>query len=292
MRSKKLSQKTGILSAMDLKKPSARVVYWILFAFCLLMVLICLLPPLYVMLSSLKSVQEFYQIPPTIIPETFEPQKIVEVWTTTNFGQHYISSLIMIVGCVAATLIFNGMAGYTLAILKPRGYKFAFWLIMASLMMPTVINIVPVMVNLTKLKLINNYLPLWLGYGANAFQIMLFKSFYESLPYSLVEAARLDGCTSMGVFSRIILPMSKPITMVITVLTVNASWSDFLMPYLVLKNKDKMTVMVKIYDMANSTVSKDYQMVALLFAIIPPAIIFLFFSKYFTQGVSIGAVKG
>ena len=68
---------------------------------------------------------------------------------------------------------------------------------------------------------------------------------------------RLDGCTSMGVFSRIILPMSKPITMVITVLTVNASWSDFLMPYLVLKDKDKMTVMVKIYDMANSTVSKD-----------------------------------
>ena len=75
-------------------------------------------------------------------------------------------------------------------------------------------------------------------------------------------------------------------------MTVNASWSDFLMPYLVLKDKDKMTVMVKIYDMANSTVSKDYQMVALLFAIIPPAIIFLFFSKYFTQGVSIGAVKG
>ncbi|NLZ91029.1 MAG: carbohydrate ABC transporter permease [Clostridiales bacterium] len=292
MKSSKLATKTGIISAMDLKRTSTRVFYRFLFAFCILMVLICLLPPLYVMLSSLKSVQEFYSIPPTIIPRTFEPYKIIDVWVKTNFGRHYINSLIMIAGCVASALVFNGMAGYTLAILKPRGYKIGFAVIMWSLMMPTVINIVPVMVNLTKIGLINSFLPLWLGYGANAFQVMLFKSFFESLPVSLVEAARMDGCTSLKIFTRIILPMSKPITMVIAVLTVNSSWSDFLMPYLVLKDKNLMTVMVKIYDMANSHFPKDYQMVALLFAIVPPAIIFIFFSKYFTQGVSIGSVKG
>lgn len=283
--------KTGILSNMDLKRTKAKVAYWCLFGFCILLVLICLLPPLYVMLSSLKSVQEFYSVPPTIIPQTFEPEKIISVWQQTNFGMGYVNSLIMIVGCVAATLLFNGLAGYTLAILKPKGYKVAFGVILGSMMMPTLINIVPVMVNLTNLKLLNNFLPLWLSYGANAFQIMLFKSFFESLPYSLVEAARLDGCSSLGVFGRIILPMSKPIAMVVTVLTVNNAWSDFLMPYLVLRDQNMMTVMVKIYDMNHAHFPKDQQMIALLFAIVPPAIIFLFFSKYFTQGVAIGAVK-
>lgn len=117
-------------------------------------------------------------------------------------------------------------------------------------------------------------------------------SAHLELPDGRFEAIRLPGaqCREREI-ERTPLGAGR-LTMVITVLTVNASWSDFLMPYLVLKDKDKMTVMVKIYDMANSTVSKDYQMVALLFAIIPPAIIFLFFSKYFTQGVSIGAVKG
>ena len=285
------ASKSGVLSGMDLKRPGAKVIYWVLFGFCMLLVLICLLPPLYVMLSSLKSVQEFYAVPPTIIPQTFEPVKVLEVWKQTNFGLGYINSLIMIAGCVGATLIFNGLAGYTLAILKPKGYKVAFGIILGSMMMPTLINIVPVMVNLTNLKLLNNFLPLWLSYGANAFQIMLFKSFFESLPVSLVEAARLDGCSSLGVFGRIILPMSKPIAMVVTILTVNNAWSDFLMPYLVLRDQKLMTVMVKIYDMNHAHFPKDQQMIALLFAIVPPAIIFLFFSKYFTEGVSIGAVK-
>ena len=158
MKSSKLETKTGIISAMDLKRTSTRVFYRFLFAFFILMVLFCLLPPLYVMLSSLKSVQEFYSIPPTIIPRSFEPYKIIDVWVKNNFGRHYINSLIMIAGCVASALVFNGMAGYTLAILKPRGYKIA--VIMWSLMMPTVINIVPVMVNLTKIGLINSFLPL------------------------------------------------------------------------------------------------------------------------------------
>ena len=282
--------KRGIISGMDMKRPSVRIAYWTLFAFCILLVLICLVPPLYVMLSSLKNIQEFYQVPPTIIPKTLELGKLKTVWQDTAFGSAYISSLIVIVGCVASTLLFNGMAGYALAILKPKGHKFAFAMILFSLMMPTLINIVPVLVNLTNMKLLNNYLPIWLGFGCNAFQVVLFKTNFESLPPSLIDAAKLDGCNALRTFTRIVLPMSKPIVMVVTVLTVNAAWSDFLMPFLVLKAESLKTVMVKIYTMTNFP--KDEQMVALLFAIIPPTIIFCFFSKYFTKGVSVGAVKG
>lgn len=275
---------------MDMKRPSVKIFYWCLFAFCILLVFICFIPPLYILLSSLKNINEFYQIPPTIIPKTLELDKIVRVWEDTNFGRAYINSIIVIAGCVAATLIFNGMAGYTIAILKPKGYKLAFGAVLFSLMMPTLINIVPVMVNLTNLNLLNNYLPLWLGFGCNAFQIVLFKSFFEGIPSALIEASRLDGCNSLKTFTHVVMPMSKPIIMVVSILTVNSAWSDFLMPFLVLRNENMKTVMVKIYTMTNFP--KDQQMVALLFAILPPTIIFIFFSKYFTEGVSVGAVKG
>lgn len=278
---------------MDMKRPAARTAYWFLFAFCVLLVLICVIPPLYVMLSSLKSDAEFNQMPPTIIPHSLDLSKLKFIWENTNFGLAYTNSLIVIVGCVAATLIFNGMAGYTISILKPKGYKLAFSLIMFSLMMPTVINVVPVLVNLTKLKLLNSYLPLWLGYGCNAYQIVLFKSFFDGIPPALIEASRLDGCNALKTFTRVVLPMSKPIVMVVSILTVNAAWSDFLMPFLVLKDDRMKTVMVKIYTMSQGLQYTPAQrMVAVLFAIVPPTIIFCFFSKYFTEGVAIGSVKG
>lgn len=290
MKHNRFQNKYGLISGMDMKRPSVKIFYWCLFAFCILLVFICFIPPLYILLSSLKNINEFYQIPPTIIPKTLELDKIVRVWEDTNFGRAYINSIIVIAGCVAATLIFNGMAGYTIAILKPKGYKLAFGAVLFSLMMPTLINIVPVMVNLTNLNLLNNYLPLWLGFGCNAFQIVLFKSFFEGIPSALIEASRLDGCNSLKTFTHVVMPMSKPIIMVVSILTVNSAWSDFLMPFLVLRNENMKTVMVKIYTMTNFP--KDQQMVALLFAILPPTIIFIFFSKYFTEGVSVGAVKG
>ncbi len=290
MKGNRFSEKNGLISGMGMKSRSVRVAYWSMFSFCILLVLICVIPPLFIMLSSLKDIHEFYQIPPTVIPKTLELDKIVKVWKATDFGTAYLNSGIVIIGCVASTLLFNGMAGYALAILKPKGYKLAFGMVLFSLMMPTLINIVPVMSNLTRMGLLNNYLPLWLGFGCNAFQIVLFKSFFDGIPSALIEASRLDGCNALRTFSRIVLPMSKPIVMVVSILTVNSAWSDFLMPFLVLRDERMKTVMVKIYTMTNFP--KDQQMVALLFAILPPAIIFIFFSKYFTEGVAIGSVKG
>ncbi len=293
MKNDRFLDKYGLISKMDMKRPTARVFYWLLFALCCFLVLICLLPPLYVILSSLKTDAEFNRIPPTIIPHSFDLSKLKYIWENTNFGTAYFNSLMVIIGCVASTLIFNGLAGYTISILKPKGYKFAFWLIMFSLMIPTVINMVPVFSNVSQLGLMDTYFPIWLSYGCNAYQIVLFKSFFDGISPSLIEAAQLDGCSAMKTFTRIVLPISKPIVMVISILTVNAAWSDFMLPYLVLRDEQMKTVMVKLYGMQTGQLYTHSQiMVAVLFAIIPPTIIFCFFSKYFTEGVSIGSVKG
>lgn len=284
----------GIINFIDIKKPSVKLLYFFLMLICIIIAFVCIAPPLWVMLSSLKDIKEFFAVPPTIIPKTFQPEKIIETWNKLSFAKYYKNSLIMIVGSVTCAVIFNGLAGYVLSILKPKGTKFVIILVLWSLMLPATTNLVPVMKNIVWLKMTDSYIPLWLSYGAGAFNIMLFKSFFDALPFSLIEAARIDGCSSLGIFRKVVLPLSKAVCMVVIIMTINASWSDFLLPYIVLKNHDKYTVMVKIYDLANGATPFPYdiRLLALLFAIVPPAILFVFFQKYITQGISLSGIKG
>ena len=101
-------------------------------------------------------------------------------------------------------------------------------------MIPATTSVVALFVNINRIGLNKSFIPLWLAYGANAFWVVLFKEFFEGLPPELIEAARLDGCNVVQVFYKIVLPLSKPIIMVIVIFAVTAAWSDFLLPYLIL----------------------------------------------------------
>lgn len=284
----------GLISFVDLKKPTIKLLYATLVLICILVALICLVPPIWVLLSSLKNIKEFFAVPPTIIPRTFEPEKIVETWKKLDFLKYYINSGIMIVGCIGCAVVFNGLAGYVLSILKPKGTKLVLYLILWSLMLPATTNLVPVLKNIVFFKMTDSFIPLWLSYGAGAFNVMLFKSFFDALPVSIIEAARIDGCSRLKIFYRIVLPLSKAVCMVVIIMTINSAWSDFLLPYLVLKNPNKFTVMVKIFDLANGSTPFPYdiRLLALLFAIVPPAVLFIFFQKHITQGISLSGIKG
>lgn len=284
----------GIISLIDYKNPRIRLLYAVLLSVCIVLAFICIAPPLWVMLSSLKSMKEFMAVPPTIIPRSFEPQKIVETWQLLDFTKFYVNSATYVAGAVVCALLFNGLAGYVLSILKPKGSKLVLALILWSLMLPATTNLVPIFKNIAALKLTNSFLPLWLNFGAGAFNILLFKSFFDRLPISLIEAAKLDGCGPLQIFRRIVIPLSKAVCMVVVIMTVNASWSDFLLPYIVIKDPQMYTVMVKIYDLAAgaSPFPYDLRMLALLFAIIPPAVLFIFFQKYITQGIALSSIKG
>lgn len=288
------SKNSGIINFLDLQKPSIRFLYYLLFTVCCIIAFICLVPPLWVFLSSLKNIREFAQVPPTIIPKTFEPKKIVDTWKSLEFTKYYINSFILVAGSVICAIVFNGLAGYVISIIKPRGHKIVFSIILWSLMIPTTINLVPVFKNIVAFHLNNSYIPLWLSYGANAFYVLLFKNFFDEIPKEVIEAAKLDGCPNLRLFYKIVMPLSIPIIMVITIFSVNASWSDFLLPYIVLKNRERYTVMIKIYEMSfgNTWISADMKMLAVLYAILPPVVLVIFFQKYLTQGVVIGGVKG
>ena len=296
---KKDAQAAGIISKFDMQNPSVKILYGVIWFFMILAVLICFLPPLWCMTSALKDSREFFSVPATLIPRSFHPEKLWETWEMLNFGQAYLNTIFVLCGSLIMSLVCNGMMGYVLSRLRPRGYKLVLSLVLWTLMLPQSVSQVPLFKNFLSLPILGiniteSYLPMWLLAGANAFYVLIFKSFFDSIPQSLIEAARLDGCTNLGIFFRVMLPLSKPVLMVIAIFTINASWSDFFWPYLVLGSRSELyTVMVKIFYMAGSSgYSEDIQVVALIFTIIPPTILFLFFQRYIMSGFTLSGIKG
>lgn len=287
----------GTLNSMDMLQRGNKVIYWVIFAILLGIALICLLPPLWVLLSSFKSTRELMQIPPRLLPDTFHFSKFAEVWKTLKFEKYYLNTIILAAGSVVFSVVFNGITGYVVSCLKPRGSALIITLIIWTMLLPNTLSMVPLFKNMIHfpilgLNLTNTYWPMWICAGANAFNILLFKNSFDSLPISLVEAARLDGCGRVKVFSKIILPLSKPIIAVVAIFTVNSAWGDFLLPYLVLSDRNKQTVMLQLYNTQSSySFPLDQQLVSIVFAIFPPIIIFFIFQKYIMGGATMGGIK-
>ena len=290
-------KQTGLLTAFDFNKTSVKIGYWIMFSIVLIAAVISAFPPIWVFLSGFKDVKEFLSTPPTLFPHSFHPEKLVEVWRDLNFGRYYLNTLAAAGGDLAFCLVVNGLAGYVISRLKPKGSALVFTLILWSMMLPNSVSTVPLFMTfidfpVLHISMVNTYFPMWLMKGANAFNVLLFKSFFDSIPMSYLEAARIDGSSDLGIFSKIILPLSKPILMVVTIFSINATWAEFFWPYLVLKDKSMYTVAVQIFKMKSLGYAIDKYVIVLMFSILPPAVIFMFFQKYILQGITMSGIKG
>lgn len=289
----KLKEKNfGIITQFDLRKPSVKALYVVFFIVCLLVVIVALAPALWLFLNSFKSIREF-NTEATLLPSHFDFQGFADAWKSMNFIHYYANSLFVVIGCVICAVVFNGLMAYTLAMIKPKGYKIINTLVLWSLMIPATTSIVPLFVNISNLGMIGTFWPLWLSIGANAFYVTLYKNFYESLPFSLIEAARLDGCSDFQIFFKIVLPLSGAINVVIIMYAITAAWSDFLLPYLVLRGTDLQTVMVKLFELSTDKQINPMTLLrAVVFSVIPPVVLFVIFQKQITEGVALSGIKG
>ncbi len=291
MKKKRRVSRAGIISEIDYKQPSGKALYWILFAVMIVIAFVAMAPPVWVMLSSVKDIKEFYQIPPTLLPHSFDFSKIAEAWQTLDFARYYFNTLVVTVGSIVVRIIFNGLAGYAMSKLKPKGWKIIFGLTLGSMMIPAQVSMIPVYLNVVKLNMLNSFLPLILMVGFNAYSAIIFKSFFDGIPSSLMEAAQIDGCSTIGIFFKIIVPLSKPVIATIAIMAFTTAWGDFLMPLLILKDKSLQTIMLAVYTLQGS-LPQDQIMVILTFAIIPPAIIFIIFQRNIMQGMTMSGIKG
>lgn len=288
----KQAQFTGVIRKYDLHTPSVKVGYIFILLFCLLVTVVCVFPLVWVVLAGFKDLKEFMSST-SLRPLSFDLAPYLSTWNQLGIARNYLNSLILVAGSVVCAIVFNGLLGYGLGILKPKGYGIIKKLVMLSLLLPTTISIVPLFMNIQKLGLGNSFLPLWLSFGANAMYVILFTQFFESLPRSIIEAGHIDGANQLQTFFQLVLPLSKPICTVIAIFSINAAWSDFLLPYLVLRGGPLQTVMVRLFVFSTEqTVNADTMMRSVVFSMIPPIILFFIFQKQLTENaVSVG-IKG
>lgn len=295
-RTKEVEKRNSFILDIEQKQPKIKVLNIIVFSILFVMACVFTIPLLWLIVSGFKDISEFRMDPPTIIPQSFQPYKLIEVWKKAKFGRTYLNTLIMGIGNVISCVTCSGLAGYVLSRLKPRGHKVIMTLILWTMMMPKTMNMVPLFMTfidfpIFHFNLSNTFWPFWLMSGATTFYMMLFKSFFDGIPTSYLEAARIDGSSELGNYVRIILPLSKPVIFTVTIFILSGIWGDFLWPFLIFQDPDKFTTGIKIYHL-QKTLSVDENFLSMLFVIFPSAVMYFGFQKYLSQGMSLGGVKG
>jgi multiple sugar transport system permease protein len=285
------SGNNGLIRDFDLTQNSVRVFYCVILAIGLLVSFIGFAPVIWLFLSGFKDLREFVR-ETRILPRTFNFNNYIGTWNDLKFVRYYRNSFISVIGSVVCAVFFNGLLGYALSKVKPKGSKVIFAMVMWSLLIPATVSIVPLFINISRLRLTGSFIPLWLSMGANAFYVVLFKNFFDELPHSLIEAARIDGARDFTIFIKIAVPLSQAIIMVIVLFAINAAWSDFLLPFLTLRNSGLDTVMVRLFQFRGSRATDVEVLRGIAFAVVPPIILFFIFQKYITQISLKSGIKG
>jgi multiple sugar transport system permease protein len=295
------SSERTLVSPLTLRRPAGRAIYWTVFALLLALTLIVFGPLYWMASSALKTSIEIFQNPPTFWPVNAAWSNYANAWRVLQYPLYFTNTAILAGGAVVLQLLVSGTAAFALSKMRPAGKSIIQFVFFSTLMVPPVVYLIPQFVNISNLplihvSLINNWAGVWLPEAASALNILILKSFFDTIPRELTDAARLDGANSWQLFTRIVLPLSRPALAVVTIFTVVASWKDFLWPLLVLFNPDVQPLSVAIYHEAgiNSTypLPFNYLMAGLVLASIPPILLFLLFQRQIIRGVNLTGLKG
>ena len=296
----------SIISWSDLKTIKGKIVYWLIFAILVVISICAILPTLWVVLTGFKSVQEIYS-GFNFWPEEFSfasaKENIATALSVMKFGRTALNTVIVAGGSVVATLFSCGLGGFVISRLKPKGAKLIFMLVVWTMMLPAQIRTVPLFISYLdfpfvahlpgEISLINTYWPIWLAAAAGCFNVILFKNHFDSISTSIVEAAKIDGCTNLRVFLNIMVPLSKPIILYVTIMTIKGAWGNFFTGYLIWNDENIRTLPVQLYMLKSSPdVKLNTYMLSLILSTVPLFILFAVFNKQIVTGVNIGGVKG
>ena len=288
----------GILSVFDWHRRPVRVFMGFVHVFLFGGLAFAGLGPIiWLAKSAFTPTQDTISTPLLFFPNGASVDSIVRAWTEIHIDQYFLNTVILAAGSWFVQLLVATTAGYALSVLRPKYAFILNGLVLATLFIPAIVLLVPLYLTILNppligTSLLNNYLAVWLPAGANAFNILLVKRFFDNLPREVFEAARTDGAGPFRLFWSIVLPMSKPILGVVSVFAIIASWKDYLWPMLVLPKAAIQPLSVRLPSMQN-TIELDIFLAALAVSTIIPIVLFLAFQRVFLRSAGLGgAVKG
>lgn len=254
-----------------------------------------LLPLLWLISTSFKSPSEnIFQVPPQLIPTAPTLRNYIEVWRSNPFGRYFWNSTIIAVLTVGLNLLFCSLAAYPLARLTFKGREFLFSLIVATILIPFQIVMIPLYVLTVNLGLKNTYLGVIFPAIASAFGIFLLRQAFLGVPKELEEAARIDGCSELGIWWHVMLPAVRPALVTLAIFVFIGSWSDFLWPLIVLDDVDYYTLPLGIAQLSGSSFSLDWRLIAAgsVISIAPVILFFVALQQFIVPTESGSGLKG
>ncbi|WP_169084184.1 carbohydrate ABC transporter permease [Paenibacillus sp. PL91] len=250
-----------------------------------------ILPFVWMILSAFKPEGEIQNIPPTLLPERFTTENFKNLFENMNFGVYLKNTLIIVLFSFIG-LFMNAMAGFGFAKYKFKGSNNLFYIVLATMMIPGQVTMIPVYLILNEMHLTNTMIGVVLPGLVGAFGIFLFRQFMSTIPDELLEATRLDGASEFRTFLQIVLPISKPILAVQGILAFIGGWNSFLWP-LIIANDEKLYTLSVGLSLLKGQYGGNYalQMAGSTFMVVPIIIIFIFFQKHIIENYAISGIK-
>jgi multiple sugar transport system permease protein len=265
---------------------------WTITLLTMLGIGVMLLPYFWMVSSSLKTGAEVFELPIRWIPREIQWVNFPAALSRGSFGTYFANSGIVAVAVTAANILFCSLAGYGLAKFRFPLRELCFRFILSTLMLPIEIVLVPTFLVVQQLGMVNTLGGLILPLAVDAFGIFLMRQYIRDLPDSLIEAARLDGCSEFGIFWRIILPNCKPALGALALLAFRDNWDQFLWPYIVASSDALKTFPLGLAQMEGIDSAAYHEIMAIaVIGMVPMAILFLFFQRAFVRGIALSGLK-
>ena len=249
-----------------------------------------LAPFLWMVSTSLKPLSQTMRFPPQWMPSPVEWKNYPEAVRSMGPFVRYLGNTVLLCGLsVIGTLLSSSLAAYGFARLSWRGRDRVFFLVLATMMLPFSVTMVPVYALFRDLGWIGTFRPLWVpSFFAGAFNVFLLRQFFLTIPHELSEAARIDGCSEWGIFWRVILPLSKPALLVVALFQIMATWNDFLGPLLYLTDQNDFTLALGLQAFQSKSGGTSWNLLMAASTLISAPMIALFFfsQRAFVEGIA------
>lgn len=264
--------------------------YFILISFSV----ICLVPFLWMVSTSLKAKGAIFVFPPEFIPKKWMWSNYVETWTIVPFGTYLKNTVTVAVMSTLGTLISSSLTAYGFARLRFKGREVLFGLLLASMMIPWEITCIPLYVEFNMLGWIDSLKCLIVpSFFGSAFNIFLLRQYFYTIPYDLDEAALIDGCSQLGIYWHIMMPIVRPALVTVAIFQLIGAWNDFMGPLIFLNRQAKFTMTLGLNLFRNAYfIEWHHMMPAATFITLVPLIIFFVGQKHLIGGIATSGLKG
>jgi putative chitobiose transport system permease protein len=251
---------------------------------------VAIVPFLWLVSTSFKGAEELFAYPPTFIPSTFVWENYVGLWRAVPLGAYFVNTIVVTLMSVFLNVLLSSLAGFAFARLRFRYRSAMFYGVIAAILIPKEVIILPLYATVLKMHLADSLLGVALPFAVDGLGIFMMRQAFMAIPREIEDAALVDGASPLRLWWNIMLPMTKPTIATLTIFTFIAAWGDFLWPLVVLKSPEHYTLQVGLSFMMGTFVDNfRYVAAGAVLSVLPVFIVFAFMQKHFERGLFAGS---